>query len=243
MLEFDYEDKFRSGSQYRIICGVDEAGRGPLAGPVVAAACVLNAKTATEIDGLNDSKLISEKKREYVYEAVTKAATSWCAAMASVEEIDNINILNATLLAMNRAIAGLSVSDEEFCERDIAISGIIARGGTSTAFGNIIVPDLALIDGNSKKSIFIDAVTIVKGDKIVPSIAAASIIAKVTRDRMCMEMHERYPEYGFDRHKGYSTKEHMQKVIELGATPIHRKSFLGFVDKPFAASSKSKNKD
>ena len=230
MLDFTYEDKFRADSPLRIICGVDEAGRGPLAGPVVAAACILDSRTAVEIDGLNDSKMISEKKREKVYEAVTRSAISWCAAQSTVEEIDSINILNATLLAMNRAIEGLSLSDDEFAQLP-ETAGIIARGGTALALGEIVAPDLALIDGNTKKSIKIDAVTVVKGDKIVPSIAAASVIAKVTRDRMCAQMHALYPEYGFDRHKGYSTKEHMQKVIELGATPIHRKSFLGFVIK------------
>lgn len=256
MLDFNYEDKFRSDSGYRIICGVDEAGRGPLAGPVVAAVCILEPGTASAIEGLNDSKVISPKKRERIYNIITSSSISWCSAQAVVDEIDSINILNATMLAMNRAIFGLALTNEtfeHFIMRDRMIedymtfkssshteilnqsyvrSGLLARGGSSISFGDgvPVMPELALIDGNTKKNITIDAIPVIKGDTLVPSIAAASIIAKVTRDRMCIDMHNKFPEYGFDRHKGYPTREHMMKIINYGPSPYHRKSFLSFLD-------------
>lgn len=253
MLDYTYEDKFRSEEGYQVICGVDEAGRGPLAGPVVAAVCVLEPGSAQKFDGLNDSKTLSPHQRERLYEAITASAVAWCAAQAVVDEIDSMNILMATILAMNRAIYGLALSDAEFVrvtERDQRMeychtyrssahaemineshvrSGLLARGGSEVRAGVHAVPELALIDGNTVRNIGVDALPVVKGDALVPSIAAASIIAKVTRDRMCMEMHNQYPEYGFDRHKGYPTREHMRKLIALGPTPLHRKTFLGFL--------------
>lgn len=183
-----------------IVCGCDEAGRGPLAGPVVAAACILPEGYIPE--GLDDSKKLSEKKRERLYEEITSSGALWCAAEASPEEIDRINILEASLLAMRRAIAGLPVT-----------------------------PDFLLIDGNIFRGFDIPGKAIVGGDGKSPSVAAASIIAKVTRDRTCAAMHEAYPMYGFDRHKGYPTREHKLAVFEYGPSPIHRRSFLSFLER------------
>ena len=169
-------------SGVNILCGVDEAGRGPLAGPVCAAAVIL--PRGLEIPGLNDSKKLSEKRREALY-------------FADVEEIERLNILHATFLAMNRAIAQLSVR-----------------------------PELALIDGNRDSDIEVPSRCIVKGDSRCADIAAASILAKVTRDRYMIKMAEQYPQYGFEQHKGYGTKQHYAALREYGATPIHRMSFL-----------------
>ncbi len=177
------------------VCGVDEAGRGPLAGPVYAAAVILPARIG--IDGLNDSKKLSEQKREALYEEIREKAVSFGIASASVEEIERLNILNATFLAMNRAIALLDVR-----------------------------PALALIDGNRNSGIEAPSRCIIGGDSKCASIAAASILAKVTRDRYMLEMAERYPQYGFDRHKGYGTKLHYEKLREFGPSEIHRPSFL-----------------
>ena len=199
MLDFLYDEQFKN-ENIKVICGVDEAGRGPLAGPVVAAACILPANIV--IDGLNDSKKLTEKKREKIYNEIVEKAISYSIAMASVEEIEEINILNAALLAMKRAIAGLK-----------------------------IVPDLALIDGNTARNFDLPVKTIVGGDAKSPSIAAASILAKVTRDRMCYEFNKEYPEYGFAKHKGYGTKLHMEALRKYGVTPIHRPSFLKFLNK------------
>jgi ribonuclease HII len=185
---------------YRAVCGVDEAGRGPLSGPVVAAACIL--PMGLELDGLNDSKKLSPKKREKLFDLILENAISTSIASASPEEIDALNILNATMLAMRRAIEGLSVP-----------------------------ADFALIDGNCAREIPIPAKTVVSGDAISSSIAAASILAKVTRDRLCLEDDRLYPAYGFAKHKGYGTKAHMEALRALGPTPIHRRSFLGFLDK------------
>jgi ribonuclease HII len=185
---------------YRAVCGVDEAGRGPLSGPVVAAACIL--PMGLELDGLNDSKKLSPKKREKLFDLILENAISASIASASPEEIDALNILNATMLAMRRAIEGLSVP-----------------------------ADFALIDGNCAREIPIPAKTVVSGDAISSSIAAASILAKVTRDRLCLEDDRLYPAYGFAKHKGYGTKAHMEALRALGPTPIHRRSFLGFLDK------------
>ncbi len=180
---------------YSLVCGIDEAGRGPLCGPVCAAACILPVDL--EIEGLNDSKKISEKKREQLYDIITEKAIAYAVAFSTVEEIDSINILNATLLAMRRAVSSLSVN-----------------------------PDFLLIDGNCSKGFDISARAVVKGDANVPSIAAASILAKVTRDRLCAELDKEYPEYGIAKHKGYGTKEHMAMIREHGISPIHRKSFI-----------------
>ncbi len=183
-----------------VLCGVDEAGAGPLAGPVYAAAVVLPREIG--IPGLNDSKKLTEKKREALYDLITALAEAWSAAFATVEEIDRLDILNARMLAMQRAIDGLSLK-----------------------------PDLALIDGNrdhgSRVSIETPHVTLVGGDGKSASIAAASILAKVSRDRyVSRELDALYPQYGFARHKGYGTKAHYAALDEYGPCPAHRKSFL-----------------
>ena len=182
-------------SGVNILCGVDEAGRGPLAGPVCAAAVVL--PRGLEIPGLNDSKKLSEKRREALYDVIISSAMAYGIAFADVEEIERLNILHATFLAMNRAIAQLSVR-----------------------------PELALIDGNRNSDIEVPSRCIVKGDSRCADIAAASILAKVTRDRYMIKMAEQYPQYGFEQHKGYGTKQHYAALREYGATPIHRMSFL-----------------
>ena len=196
----DYSLEEAYGNEgFRFICGVDEAGRGPLSGPVVAAACIL--PFGLSIEGLNDSKKLSAKKREALFDTICEKAVAYAIASASAQEIDEINILNATMLAMNRAVSSLSVS-----------------------------ADLALVDGNVSRGFSIPTVTVVKGDSISASIAAASILAKVTRDRICMEDDKRYPEYQFAKHKGYSTALHMQILREKGPCPVHRRSFLKFLN-------------
>ena len=177
------------------ICGVDEAGRGPLAGPVCAAAVIL--PRGLEIDGLNDSKKLTEKKREALYDPIREQAIAYGIAFATVEEIEELNILNATFLAMNRAIEQLNP-----------------------------VPELALIDGNRSTGIRFPSRCVVKGDARCADIAAASVLAKVTRDRYMLEMAEKYPEYHFEQHKGYGTKLHYDALREYGPSPIHRMSFL-----------------
>jgi len=178
-----------------VICGCDEAGRGPLAGPVFAAAVIL--PHGIEIPALNDSKKLTEKQREKLFDIITEVAVDYAVASASVEEIEEINILNASMLAMKRAVESLKNT-----------------------------PDYALIDGNIARGFDIDARPVIKGDALSPSIAAASILAKVSRDRYCMEMDALYPEYGFAKHKGYATKDHREAVLKYGASPVHRKSFL-----------------
>lgn len=180
---------------YKSICGVDEAGRGPLAGPVYAAAVIL--PFGTELDGLNDSKKLSEKKRDELFDVINKVAISVSVGVASEKEIDEINILNATFLAMKRAVLGLEIP-----------------------------ADYAIIDGNRAPNLEIPAETVVKGDGKVMSVAAASIIAKVSRDRFMLKMAEQYPEYQFEKHKGYGTKLHYEMIEKYGVSPIHRKSFL-----------------
>jgi ribonuclease HII len=177
-----------------IICGVDEAGRGPLAGPVVAAAVILDP--AHPIDGLDDSKALSAKKREQLFVEIVTHARAYCVAEASVEEIDTLNILQATMLAMKRAVEGLSVT-----------------------------PTLARIDGNRCPRLLVRSEAIVGGDALVPAISAASILAKVTRDRMLVELHQRFPVYGFDAHAGYGTAKHMAALRDHGPCPEHRRSF------------------
>ena len=184
---------------YLNVCGVDEAGRGPLCGPVVAAACIL--PMGLVIDGLNDSKKLSPKKRDIVFDLIRENAISYCIAEASVEEIDSLNILEATLLAMRRAIDGLGVK-----------------------------ADFALIDGNVARDFQIPARAVVHGDAISPNIAAASILAKVTRDRQCKELDRLYPQYGIGKHKGYGTKAHMDALRQYGPSPIHRKKFIRFLE-------------
>lgn len=178
-----------------ILCGVDEAGRGPLAGPVCAAACIL--PRGLVIDGLDDSKKLSDKKRRELFDVIKREAVSFGVAFASVEEIEEHNILRATFMAMNRAIAKLDV-----------------------------VPELAIIDGNRAAGIEMPARCIVKGDSKCADIAAASILAKVTRDEYMLAMAEKYPEYHFEKHKGYGTKLHYEALREHGPSPIHRMSFL-----------------
>ncbi len=198
ILTYDIEEQVRN-SGYSVICGVDEAGRGPLAGAVYAAAVVL--PDGLLIDGLNDSKKLSEKKREALFGVITENAVAYCIASASCEEIDELNILNATLLAMRRAIDGLHVK-----------------------------ADFALIDGNCGRDFTLPVQTVVGGDGKSPSIAAASILAKVSRDRDCKRLDELYPEYGFARHKGYGTAEHIRILKEIGPCPEHRKTFLKFLN-------------
>ena len=184
---------FDNGIQY--ICGVDEAGRGPLAGPVCAAAVILPPNL--EIPGLDDSKKLSDKRRRELFPVIKEQALAYGIAFADEKEIDEINILQATFLAMERAIAQLGIK-----------------------------PELALIDGNRKKDFGIPAETVVHGDSRSASIAAASILAKVTRDDYMLAMAQNYPDYGFDIHKGYGTKAHYAALTALGACPIHRMSFL-----------------
>lgn len=182
-------------SGFSLICGVDEAGRGPLAGPVCAAAVIL--PRGLEIPGLNDSKKLSEKKREALYDVICAEAMAYGIAFASVEEIESMNILNATFLAMNRAIAKLEIK-----------------------------PELALIDGNRNSGLEIPSRCVIKGDTSCADIAAASILAKVTRDRYMLDMALEYPQYHFEKHKGYGTKLHYEALREFGPSPIHRRSFL-----------------
>lgn len=183
------------GKGFTAVCGVDEAGRGPLAGPVCAAAVIL--KPDTEINGLNDSKKLSEKKREELYSVITEKAVAYSIAFASVEEIEELNILGATFLAMRRAVEGLCPN-----------------------------ADFAIIDGNREPKLDVPAMTVIKGDSKSMSVAAASILAKVTRDRLLLEYDKKYPEYGFAAHKGYGTKAHYEAIAAHGITEIHRKSFL-----------------
>lgn len=177
------------------MCGVDEAGRGPLAGPVFAAAVILPRDYTHDV--LNDSKKLSEKKREQVYDDIIRDAVSFCVAQASEEEIDKINILNATFLAMKRAILGLSVK-----------------------------ADFAYIDGNGLPKIQIAQQCIIKGDAKCMSIAAASILSKVSRDKYMLELSYDYPKYQFEKHKGYGTKLHYEMIDEYGISPVHRRTFL-----------------
>jgi len=177
-----------------LVAGVDEAGRGPLAGPVVAAAVILD--DLKPIAGLNDSKKLTEKRREKLYDEILAKALCCSIAEASVQEIDELNILQATLLAMRRAVDGLRLK-----------------------------PVKVLVDGNRLPVLDVRAEAIVQGDALVPAISAASILAKVHRDRLCAQLHVQYPEYGFDRHKGYGTAEHLQALTEHGPCPWHRTSF------------------
>ena len=190
---FDYDTELRK--EYPVICGVDEAGRGPLAGDVYAAAVILNDSVL--IDYLNDSKKISEKRRELLYDEVIAKADAYCVATASVQEIDELNILQATMLAMRRAVDGLGVN-----------------------------PDLALIDGNRLPQLNCKSQFVIHGDAVSASIAAASILAKVSRDRYMRELDKKYPEYCFSQHKGYGTKLHYEKIAEFGISEVHRKTFL-----------------
>ena len=178
-----------------VVCGVDEAGRGPLAGPVCAAAVILPPDV--DIPGLNDSKKLSDKKRRELFPVIKECAIAYGIAFADHHEIDEINILQATYLAMERALSKLKVK-----------------------------PDIALIDGNRAKDFGVPVQTVVHGDSLSASIAAASVLAKVTRDDYMLEMAEKYPQYGFEIHKGYGTKAHYSALHKEGASPIHRMTFL-----------------
>lgn len=195
MPDFSYEAQARALG-YEYICGVDEAGRGPLAGPVCAAAVILPEDCV--IEGLNDSKKISEKKREQLYDVIIEKALAYSICYGTLQEIEEYNILEATFIAMNRAIDGLSVE-----------------------------ADYALIDGNrTPKGIKIPCNAVIKGDSKSYSIAAASILAKVTRDRLLMEYDKKYPQYSFAKHKGYGTKAHYDAIRQHGVCEVHRLSFL-----------------
>ncbi|MBR5922673.1 MAG: ribonuclease HII [Clostridia bacterium] len=195
MPDFSYETE-ASRKGFKFVCGVDEAGRGPLAGPVCAAAVIL--PTNVSIEGLNDSKKLSEKKREALYDVITEKAIAYSIAFGTLDEIETYNILNATFIAMNRAIDSLKIK-----------------------------ADYALVDGNRvPKGIKIPCETVVKGDAKSASIAAASILAKVTRDRLLIEYDEKYPQYNFKKHKGYGTKEHYEAIEKFGVCEVHRLSFL-----------------
>jgi len=191
---FVYESAaFENG--YHMICGIDEAGRGPLAGPVFAAAVILPDHAS--IDGINDSKKLSEKKREALYSVIQETAISFSVGFATETEIDEVNILQATFLAMKRACDSLNVK-----------------------------PDFALVDGNRMPHLDVDTQTIIKGDSLSASIAAASILAKVSRDRLMYEIDKLYPEYQFAKHKGYGTALHIEMLKKYGPCPVHRKTFL-----------------
>lgn len=198
MLEYSIESQVISEG-YANVCGVDEAGRGPLCGPVVAAAVIL--PLGLHIEGLNDSKKLTEKKREKLYDIIIKESVAYSICEASVEEINSTDILSASLLAMRRAIDALQVP-----------------------------ADYALIDGNVTKGFTLPCQAVVHGDAISPSIAAASVLAKVTRDRMCLELDAQYPQYGIAKHKGYGTKVHMDALRQYGPAPIHRTKFIRFLD-------------
>ena len=191
---FKFENEAKAQG-YNVVCGIDEAGRGPLAGPVCAAAVIL--PEGCEIEGINDSKKLTEKKREALYDVIIEKALAYGIATADEKEIDEINILQATYLAMNRAFQKLEIK-----------------------------PDMALVDGNRDPNLGIPTQTIVKGDARSMSITAASILAKVTRDRFMLEMDKKYPEYQFAKHKGYGTKLHYEMLTEYGPSEIHRMTFL-----------------
>ncbi|MBD5138644.1 MAG: ribonuclease HII [Ruminococcus sp.] len=193
MTLFEYDSAVRNDAP--VLCGVDEAGRGPLAGDVYAAAVVFDE--GVFIDGLNDSKKLSEKKREALFDEIIEKARAYCVATATIEEIERLNILQATMLAMRRAVEGLGLT-----------------------------PDMAIIDGNHLPELKCPAQTVVKGDGLSASIAAASVLAKVSRDRYMKKLAEEYPQYLFEKHKGYGTKLHNEMILRYGPSPVHRMSFL-----------------
>lgn len=200
MLEYTLENELYEQG-YKFVCGVDEAGRGPLCGPVVAAAVILPC--GLYIEGLNDSKKLTEKKREKLFDIICESAIAFSIEQGSVEEINNTNILEATMNTMRRAINNLAQK-----------------------------ADFALVDGNIVRDFPINARPVIHGDAISPSIAAASILAKVTRDRLCIEMDKQFPQYNIAKHKGYGTREHMELLRLYGAEPtIYRQKFIRFLDK------------
>lgn len=193
MTLFEFDNTYRD--RYKFICGVDEAGRGPLAGDVYAAAVIF--PEGVVIDGLNDSKKLTEKQREKLFDEIKEKALAWCIASSTVEEIERINILEAAKLAMQRAVEGLSLR-----------------------------PDIILIDGNMPPKFGTDSEALVKGDGTSQAIAAASVLAKVARDRYMKELALKYPQWQFEKHKGYGTKLHYQMIDQFGESPVHRPSFL-----------------
>lgn len=199
MPDFSIE-KQKIDSGFKYVCGIDEAGRGPLCGPVVAAACILPVDV--DIPKLNDSKKLSPKVRMELFELIKEKAIAYSIGYGDVEEIDRINILEATLLAMRRAVEGLEIK-----------------------------PDYLLVDGNIFRDFDVPGESVIKGDAVSSSIAAASILAKVTRDLLCDELDALYPEYGIKNHKGYGTKVHIEALKKYGPAPIHRKQFIRFLDK------------
>lgn len=206
---YSYEKQaFEKG--YKFVCGVDEAGRGPLAGPVYAAAVILNPDAV--IEGLDDSKKLTEKKREKLFPEIKEKALAYAVAFATEKEIDELNILNATKLAMKRAVEGLQIK-----------------------------ADYALVDGNMTPDFSIDSEFIIKGDSLSASISAASILAKVSRDKFMCELAKTYPQYEFEKHKGYPTKLHYIKILENGVACCHRKSFLKNLDEKRAIFAKEIN--
>lgn len=210
MPDYEFEQAARNSGAV-CVCGIDEAGRGPLAGPVYAAAVVL--PDGLDIPGLNDSKKLTPKKRDKLFDIILDEAEDYCVASASEREIDDLNILQATFLAMNRAVQGLETP-----------------------------PDYALVDGNKDPGLGISTATIIKGDSRSMSIAAASILAKVSRDRYMLEMAKIYPQYHFEKHKGYGTKLHYEMLAEYGPCPIHRKTFLKTLDVHIAKLKKEEQK-
>lgn len=194
MVDYSLE-KECAAQGFRCVCGIDEAGRGPLAGPVCAAAVVLRG--GTPIEGLDDSKKLTEKKREALFDVICERALDYSIAFADEKEIDELNILNATFLAMRRAADGLKLP-----------------------------PDLALVDGNQEPHTGVREIAVVKGDARCASIAAASVLAKVSRDRLMRKLAGTYPQYGFERHKGYGTRLHYERLLQYGPSPVHRRSFL-----------------
>lgn len=199
MPDFSIE-KQRMSLGYKYVCGIDEAGRGPLCGPVVAAACILPPDI--DIPKLNDSKKLSPKTRLMLFDLIREKALAYSIGYGDVEEIDRYNILEATLLAMRRAVDGLNIR-----------------------------PDYLLVDGNVFRDFDLPGESVIKGDSVSSSIAAASILAKVTRDILCDELDALYPQYGIKSHKGYGTKAHMDALRKYGPSPIHRKQFIRFLDK------------
>lgn len=199
MLNYDIEQE-QIDNGFSLVCGVDEAGRGPLCGPVVAAAVILPC--GLYIEGLDDSKKLTEKKREKLFDIICESAIAYSIMQSSVEEINETDILSATQSAMRRAVDALSPH-----------------------------ADFALIDGNIARGFSIPTMTVIGGDAKSPSIAAASILAKVTRDRLCLELDKEYPQYQIAKHKGYGTKVHMDALREFGPSPIHRTKFIRFLDK------------
>lgn len=198
---FNFDDRLYS-NEVNLICGVDEAGRGPLAGPVVAGAVVL--PRGVRIEGLRDSKMLTEKRRFQLFDEITKVALVWATGKVGPEKVDEINVLNATLLAMKEAV--LQIEDRF---------------------------DLMLVDGRDKVPVKTIQRPIIKGDTLSANIAAASVLAKVTRDRIMIDYHEEFPEYNFIRNKGYGTREHKAALVKYGPTPIHRKTFSGVKEVAF----------